>query len=792
VSSITTLTSLDCSINPLEILNVQNGINSQFTFFSSLNNPNLYCVLVDDSDYANTNWTNKDPQTEFNGIVCHNQNIEFTFENAQRTNDGSDDFYEVDVMVATVGNQEDFILGSGEVYINYNPLAFGNSINIAGGLEITSPAEYMLGEVNGFTPYYTILAINDDTTSRFSFAYQQFLSSGAMPEAAITSTPAKLFHIKMKVTNAGQLPIITFEDNETEPLGVSNCRDQFYTACGPSALALVDCTNFPGVQFQDAYFDSSGAALSTTTTTTWTGATDNDWATASNWSDNTVPTSTYYVSIPSGTPHDPIVSPATGAEASVVTVNAGATLTLESTSTQFSSLIADTATGDIFYKRYTAQVGPIGTNDFISPPLSGQQFNDFEAANTGVLALNPANTIAAFAPFNTTTNAYENYATSATTPLAAGKGYRAATLIGSPLTFTGTVNTGTVNTSITEDTSSWNLIGNPYPSYIDFETFFPANEGQFDLGIYKAIFGYDGNASDGWIVWNQGKIDDNINYPQLLITPGQGFFVRAKVGAGTVLNDTQVAFTPEMRTSGTTDDFIFNRNTNVDVALAKLQLSKGLDTFTTDIYFNSNTTKNLDPGYDAGSFQGNASGIYTELVEGNTGVELAIQALAYTDFSDVVVPLGIKANAGEQISISLDDATTTLPEYIYVYLEDNANNTWMLLNDGDYTITPSTNLSETGRFFLHFQAEALSTSDIENSGLQVFVNQDHKTLVVNGLLHDTTEVAVYDILGRVVLSTQLESNSTVNLVDVASINAGAYVVSISNSAQHKTLKIIIK
>lgn len=44
------------------------------------------------------------------------QNIEFTFNNAQTTNDGANDFYEVDVMIATVDGQADFKLGKGQVH----------------------------------------------------------------------------------------------------------------------------------------------------------------------------------------------------------------------------------------------------------------------------------------------------------------------------------------------------------------------------------------------------------------------------------------------------------------------------------------------------------------------------------------------------------------------------------------------------------------------------------------------------------------------------------------------------
>ncbi|WP_339893919.1 T9SS type A sorting domain-containing protein [uncultured Algibacter sp.] len=191
------------------------------------------------------------------------QNIEFTFANAQITNDASFDFYETDVMIAAVEGQADFKLGIGQVYINYNPSAFGNNINAGGGLEITYPAGYILGQVNTLS-YYSDFVTNDNSTTRFSFAYQQGISSGSMVDN-VTSTPTKLFHIKMQFTDSGQLPMVAFEDNETQPPGVSNSRDQFFTACGPSTggLGFDDCAGFPGTQFNDALFESGGATLST-------------------------------------------------------------------------------------------------------------------------------------------------------------------------------------------------------------------------------------------------------------------------------------------------------------------------------------------------------------------------------------------------------------------------------------------------------------------------------------------------------------------------------------------------
>jgi len=174
-----------------------------------------------------------------------------------------------------------------------------------------------------------------------------------------------------------------------------------------------------------------------------------------------------------------------------------------------------------------------------------------------------------------------------------------------------------------------------------------------------------------------------------------------------------------MRTYGITDDFISGRITDANFALVKLNLTNVDNTYSSNIYFRDINTRGLDPGYDTGAYGGNANGIFTHLVEDNAGVEMTNQSLPYLDIDNVVVPLGIKANQGVQISIGLDEAST-FPVANFVYLEDNVTNSWTLLNTGDYTFTPSSIINGTGRFFIHFSATTLSTDDYSLSGLQIY------------------------------------------------------------------------
>jgi Leucine-rich repeat (LRR) protein len=57
ISQNTALTYLECDGNQLTSLDVRNGNNTNFNDFYATNNPNLYCIDVDDDAFSTFNWT---------------------------------------------------------------------------------------------------------------------------------------------------------------------------------------------------------------------------------------------------------------------------------------------------------------------------------------------------------------------------------------------------------------------------------------------------------------------------------------------------------------------------------------------------------------------------------------------------------------------------------------------------------------------------------------------------------------------------------------------------------------
>ena len=484
----------------------------------------------------------------------------------------------------------------------------------------------------------------------------------------------------------------------------------------------------------------------------------------------------------------------TGASLTVENFDNQGILTIRSNSTKFGTLITNTIidNGTIDYRRYVNANASSGGNDLISAPLHGQTFGDFAEyqSNENVIFNNPNNTSQKlFGPFDKISNTYLLYDTDTSDTniaLDAGIGFRAASEATSTnvLVFTGNLEIGMVNIPILDNGSQfseWNLIGNPYTANVDFEAFFNANKTQLNTGAFQAIYGYNATANK-WTIWNQLSIDDFTETE--VFVPGQGFFVPSKPDNG------MITFSPDMRRTGISDDFILNRSsTNSNIALAKLCMNTNSQEFNTDIYFMDGQTTGLDIGYDAGAFNGNANGLFTHLVTDNEGLEMAIQTLPFTNINDVIVALGLKATQGIQLSIGLDTTNSALPSGIDLYLEDSENSTWTLLNMNNYTFTPSTNITGIGRFFIHFQPETLSSSENELDQINIAVID--KIVYVRGLLEGATELYIHDVLGRKALHRDLDANGSINTISLSDLTSGIYLVHLKNKTHTKTQKVIL-
>lgn len=493
------------------------------------------------------------------------------------------------------------------------------------------------------------------------------------------------------------------------------------------------------------------------------------------------------------------VDPGAGLQVATATTLTVSSLTLESKRTSYSSFILDgSINGTITYNRSVNSYTDDDTandNDLISPPLtqvSGEFFPAFAATNSNLFASGNARF---FGPFNRDTGLYENYDLIANlnTSLTTATGYRTATTDGGTLSFIGNAESGNISKDITVGSDAtfglWNLIGNPYPSYINAETFLTHTlsttlTGETNMDLFanaSGIYGYDGDASNGWIVITQA------NAVGQLIAPGQGFFVAADSDK-VVTHD--VEFTSAMRTTGSSDDFIANRTSN-PLTFLKLKASTVNKNYFTEFYFNTNASQGLDHGYDAVVWGANTPSfaLYSHLVADNTGLPIALQALSSADIDNITIPLGLNAGAGEPLTISINEKH--IPETVNVYLEDYENNTITLLNDAEFRITPMNPLMGTGRFFLRFSNSTLTTDDNTLNTLNIYTNKLDKTVVIEGQLSEQITASIYDLQGRLVNTSILDISKNNQTIQVGHLSTGVYVVQLETSKTSISQKVIL-
>jgi len=557
-----------------------------------------------------------------------------------------------------------------------------------------------------------------------------------------------------------------------------------------------------------------GYWIGATTIDAWNGLSSNSWGTASNWASGNVPVSGDNVFI-RDSETDPVIS-TTGNQITNITVESSASLTIEkgnslnisgnfsnsgtvtlnSASNEFASLIVQgTSSGNITYKRFVSDEGT-DEWDLIGSPVVGQTITNFVSANSS-LATNGSNyAIGVFSNDGSTDTESAMYTMVNSGDLSGsfseGIGYSMATdetdTPGTTLDFTGTVKTTDLTVSIDDETATltnygkWNLIANPYPSFINANSgtsgtnFMTTNVSNLHSS-YAYIYGYDGDGT--WTLYNNSS---SATY----IAPGQAFFVASDDSGGNT-----VTFSEAMQTVTGSDDFITGDivEDNFELILKLYEGDTEIDY--TRFYFKDGLNLSLDPGYDAGHFNQEAS-LMSRLLEEDQGVGFVINAMGLDNVNNAVIPLVINKEAGTDFRIGID--TFGIYAGTNVYLEDNQNGTMTLLNQEDFELTPQSTLSGAGRFYIHLTQETFSNEDATTNLLNVFKLDRNNFITVEGLSTQSnqTNLKLYNILGKEILSTTLLNNTNTQTISTEGLSTGIYVIKLESGNNLLTKKLIIK
>ncbi|RLD60732.1 MAG: hypothetical protein DRJ01_09150, partial [Bacteroidetes bacterium] len=514
-------------------------------------------------------------------------------------------------------------------------------------------------------------------------------------------------------------------------------------------------------------------SLTTSGYAEWTGTTSTSWDVTTNWSSSSVPTSSTDVIIKSAT-NKPVIS----ADASCnnitiepgafLTINSGYTLsvsgdlTIQASSSGLGSLI-ENGTGAVSVTGTTNVQNYISNTDwhYLSSPITSTTVNFL----TGyfVNSFNEAGPSWAHLTSGDALNVMQ--------------GYSVKNSSGSQtITFNGTLNTGsksisTYNTTPGNDSYGWNLVGNPYPSTIDWK----ASSGWTKTNVDNTVYIFLGSSYSTF----NGTTNASTNSGSRYISSMQGFFVHAS-GNGSlgVTNNVRVDVTRAY----------FKKADELPNNLLKLRVEKGDYNDEAVVLFYPNATQIFDNEFDAYKmFSGNADipELYTST---QLGEQLAVNTLP--DISNnVTIPLGFKTEQSGDYTINAIE--NTFNENTSVLLEDLEQNEVVDLRTSDYSFN-SGSVYNSDRFLLHFVFEAsglVNNIEIDNS-ISIYSYRNNIYIKNNSQGIIKGEVVVYNILGKEIIRKQL-NNTTLNKVTINKIS-GNYIVRVLTNNKIYSEKVFIK
>ena len=494
--------------------------------------------------------------------------------------------------------------------------------------------------------------------------------------------------------------------------------------------------------------------------------------------------------------------------------NTGGSLTLNSSSTEFASIIVEgTASGNITYNRFV-NYQAAGEWDIIGPPVLNQNMQSFAQTNTnnnttsGAMAM--GGDYYALGQYLTQWGSWVNYTTS-TIPNAnfpAAKGYQMGTnsigsgndMQGQTLAFTGEIATTTQTINIQNQNGAnggngrrWNLVANPFSSYINGNTNAGATNGGTNFidvnadvldEVYTGLYYWDAD-EDGWDVFNQ--LQTNSNDGTLFIAPGQGFFVAARNS-----EVAQISFTPQMRTILGGDDFISGAPILLNYKLDLKLFNGSAERAKTKFHFQQGLTLGLDAGYDAGAYN-QAAALSSRLPEDDQGVNFQLNAMNLESAYNQSIPLVINQQEGQNFRVSISN--NTLPEDVNVYLEDTQNGTLTSLKDQDFELVAQSDLSDAGRFYIRFTTQNLAVNDVLSpSTINVYKINTDSFITIKGLTPEMgkTTATIYNMLGMKVRSKTLNNTAASQQISTQGLASGVYIINLRAGEQAISKKVIIQ
>ncbi len=476
------------------------------------------------------------------------------------------------------------------------------------------------------------------------------------------------------------------------------------------------------------------------------------------------------------------------------TLNANGNLTLLSTAAQ-TALVSGSGTGEVTGNLTMQRYLPTGFGYYyFSSPFIGDLVNDFSSE------INLAASFPDVYSFNESLSSagWVNYTNPSglLTPLA---GYAVNFGVSStPLTVSlrGVVSNHTISAGALYNhnmpfTQGFNLVGNPYPSPIDWNAVGGWSKTNIDNAIYFFTNGTVNQYTGTYSSFVNGISSDGV--ASNIIAAMQGFFIHVSNGTYPVAGLLAVNNTARnLYLTTAFFDYTVPQAPSPFIRLSAGFFDEGVTGDPAAFYFKAGADGAFDKSLDALKLMNTHSGVPNLFAIATDTSRLSIYALPDTFDTLETVPLGLITAQDGWISFKATDIEN-IPSGLYVYLSDTKTGI-----DRDLLTAPPYRLylasgEYKNRFFLNFStkepAASGSSGTLPNGPLQAYGSAG--ALFVNGNLNagEQGEVRVFDMRGQLVLRGEI-SGSTYQPF-YSNFATGIYLVSLTSPEGTQTKKVLI-
>lgn len=383
------------------------------------------------------------------------------------------------------------------------------------------------------------------------------------------------------------------------------------------------------------------------------------------------------------------------------------------------------------------------------------------------------------------------------------------------VTFTGTFNTGDISTPIVFNAGnageSWNFIGNPYPSAIDFDAFFAANAATIEGAAYlwsQATPPSSSNAGNRQSNFSQndyavyasgmgtGTAGASGTAPSQFIPSGQGFFVSG-------IDNANVTFTNAMRSASASSNSQFFKQKSTKVAKNSdnklwLNLTTNTGVFSQILVGYVDGASKADNGmsFDVPRvINRNFNAILYSLAD-TENTKYVIQGRAREDITtNEIINIGysstINSNSLTTFKISIAQFEGRFFDNSAVIIRDNELGITHNLSEQDYIFTSATG-EFNERFQIEFSENTLSANSISSTSGVSFTQQTKNSLQIKTSASAITTVKIYDLLGKqVYVASNKTPLKTLN-IPTATQSTAVHIIEVTlNNGNTITKKLVL-